>query len=112
LQAYGNPLYTNVICIDSCQIGWERDQVAEILIEKLRTNSGKAWIRTHATTPEMFAICTSTIYSDLEDIELGSGHITCPDCVETIRKCMTIVESDLAPEYKNEFLNRQRHRED
>lgn len=81
--------------------------MAEVLFEKFRNLHGIAWIRTHGTNHEYFALCSTAIHPEVEGISIGTGEITCPDCVEVIKRCKDISESDLAPEYANDlFLKR------
>jgi hypothetical protein len=86
--------------------------MAEVLFEKFRNLHGVAWIRTHGTDPECFALCSYAIHPDAEGVSLGVGQITCPDCVEVIKRCKEVLDQDLAPEYGNDlFLKRVRRPE-
>lgn len=77
--------------------------MTEILLEKVRIK-GKAWVRTHGTDPECSALYSQAINPDVPGIELTEGKITCPDCIEIIRKCKRIPDSDEQPEYENELF--------
>lgn len=81
--------------------------MAETLMERIVNRNGVAWIRTHATNCELNALCSSTIHADTEEIELSTGEITCPDCIEIVKRCQSIRAFELAPEYENEFLARK-----
>lgn len=77
--------------------------MTEILIEKLCIK-GRNWIRTHATDTEGFALCSKALYEEIETVELNEGKVTCPDCIEIIKKCKGIPDSDQQPEYENELF--------
>jgi len=81
--------------------------MAEVLFERFRNQYGAAWVRTHGTDPEAFALCSHAIHPEVEGVSLGVGQITCPDCVEIIRRCKEIHDDDLTPEYRNEMLSRR-----
>lgn len=80
--------------------------MAEILRERVRIKD-RAWVRTHATDTEAFALCSKAIHSENEGIELSEGKVTCPDCIEIIKKCKDISDSDQQPEYENDFFWRK-----
>ena len=77
--------------------------MTEILIERVRIKD-RSWVRTHATDTEAFALCTKELHPEIETIELGEGKVTCPDCIEIIKKCKGIPDSDQQPEYDNELF--------
>jgi hypothetical protein len=77
--------------------------VTQIIIERVRIND-RSWVRTHATDTETFALCTTALHPEIENVELGEGKVTCPDCIEVIKKCKSIPDSDLQPEYENELF--------
>jgi hypothetical protein len=81
--------------------------VAEILKERFVNINGLAWIRTHATDTELNALCSNVINTDTDEVEQSTGQITCPDCIEIIKKCHSISTTELAPEYESEFLARK-----
>lgn len=81
--------------------------MAEVLKERFLNKNGVAWVRTHATDTEQNALCTYSLNSETEGVELGVGQITCPDCIALIKKCHLVSESEMAPEYENEFLSRK-----
>lgn len=78
--------------------------MAIILVERFVNRAGIAWVRTHATDNELFALCSRELHPEIKDVEEGSGQVTCPDCVEIVRRCHEVDQSDLAPEYDNELL--------
>ena len=80
--------------------------MAEILIEKVRVKE-RAWIRTHGTDREVFALCSQAIHPDIDGVELSEGAVTCPECISVIKKCKRIPESDLQPEYESELFWRR-----
>lgn len=77
--------------------------VTEILIERVRIKD-RNWVRIHATDTEAFALCSKALYPETENVELGEGKVTCPDCIEIIKKCKSIPDSDQQPEYENELF--------
>ena len=77
--------------------------MTEILIERVSTK-GRNWVRTHATDTEGFALCSQALHEEIEKIEIGEGKVTCPDCIEIVKKCKGIPGSDLQPEYDNELF--------
>lgn len=81
--------------------------MADILIEKVTNRNGVSWIRTHAAEVEFLALCNHNIHSESENVRIGEGAITCPDCIEVIRKVHCIQESDLQPEYNNELFSKR-----
>ncbi|MCY1452300.1 hypothetical protein D9M71_692100 [compost metagenome] len=81
--------------------------MVETLKERFVNRNGVAWIRTHATDCELNALCSNAITADTEEIELSTGQITCPDCIEIVKRCHSISAIELAPEYENEFLSRK-----
>ncbi|MFI8981162.1 hypothetical protein [Ectopseudomonas khazarica] len=81
--------------------------MAEILKERIVNRTGLAWVRTHATDTELNALCSNAIDVDSDDVEQSTGQITCPDCIEIIKKCHSISPTELMPEYESEFLARK-----
>lgn len=79
------------------------NSVTEILLEKVRIQE-RAWVRTHATDTEAFALCSKAIHPELSEVELGEGKVTCPDCIEIIRRCKLIPDSDEQPEYESQLF--------
>jgi hypothetical protein len=79
----------------------------QTLTEKVVNVHGVSWLRTHGTTHELLALCSSTLHPDADGVSLSHGQITCPDCVEIIRRSKAIAESNLAPEYGNELFLRR-----
>jgi hypothetical protein len=77
--------------------------VTEIIIERVRIKD-RSWVRTHATDTEKFSLCSTALYPGVENVELGEGKVTCPDCIEIIKKCKSIPDSDQQPEYENELF--------
>ncbi len=77
--------------------------MTEILLERVSIK-GRNWVRTHATDTEGVALCSNSIHEEDESVELGEGKVTCPDCIEVIKKCKGIPDSDLQPEYNNELF--------
>lgn len=77
--------------------------MTETLIERLSIK-GRHWIRTHAIDTEGFALCSKYITPETQNVELGVGNITCPDCIEIIKKCKSIPDADIKPEYENELF--------
>jgi hypothetical protein len=75
----------------------------EIIIERVRIKD-RNWVRTHATDTEAFALCSKALHPEIENVELGEGKVTCPDCIEIIKKCKSIPDSDQQPEYENELF--------
>ena len=80
--------------------------MTEIIIERVSIK-GRNWVRTHATDTECSALCTKFLEDEIEPVELGEGKITCPDCIEIIKKCKAIPDTDQQPEYENEFFLRR-----
>lgn len=78
--------------------------MAAILSERFVNAGGIAWVRTHATNSELSALCSNALYPGVVGIEEGLGQVTCPDCIDIVRRCQAIAPSDLAPEYENEFF--------
>lgn len=81
--------------------------MAIILVERFIKRAGQAWVRTHATDTEMNALCSRALHPGIERVEEGVGQVTCPDCVDIVRRCHELAPSDLAPEYENQFLARK-----
>ena len=77
--------------------------MTEILIERVSVKE-RNWVRTHATDTEGFALCSSAVHEEIEAVELGEGNVTCPDCIEVIKKCKGICDLDLQPEYENKLF--------
>lgn len=77
--------------------------MTDILLERVSIKE-RNWVRTHATDTEGSAICSNAIHEEMEAVELGESKVTCPDCIETIKKCKGISDTDLQPEYDNELL--------
>ncbi|WP_444943063.1 hypothetical protein ACJJIK_13625 [Microbulbifer sp. ZKSA006] len=77
--------------------------MTEILLERVSIK-GRNWVRTHATDTEGFALCSKAIHEEIEAVELGEGKVTCPDCIEIIKKCKGIPDADQQPEYDNELF--------
>ena len=77
--------------------------MTEILIERVSITD-RNWVRTHATDTEAFALCSKALHPEIEKIELSEGKVTCPDCIEIIKKCKAIPDSDQQPEYDNELF--------
>lgn len=78
--------------------------MAEILREHFRNRHDKAWVRTHGVNPEGSALCSDEINTDVENVEVSIGQITCPDCIEVIKICHKISPGELMPEYGNELF--------
>lgn len=78
--------------------------MAEILKEQFRNRHDNAWVRTHGVDLEGSALCSYEINPDAENVEVGIGQITCPDCIEVIKICHKIDLTELMPEYENELL--------
>jgi len=77
--------------------------MTEILIERVNIKD-RNWVRAHATDAEAFALCSKALHPEMENVELGEGQITCPDCIRIIEKCKSIPDSDQQPEYENELF--------
>ena len=77
--------------------------MTEILLERVSIK-GRNWVRTHATDTEGFALCSKAIHEEIEEVELGEGKVTCPDCIEIIKKCKVIPDTDQQPEYESELF--------
>lgn len=84
--------------------------MAEILKEQVRNRHDKAWVRTHGVDPEGSALCSGEINLDVENVEVGIGQITCPDCIEVIKICHKIDPGELMPEYENELFSKRFHK--
>lgn len=78
-----------------------------ILVERFINRAGLAWVRTHATDTEMNALCSRALHPSVERVEEGVGQVTCPDCVEIVKRCHELIPSDLAPEYESLLLARK-----
>ena len=78
----------------------------KIFKEKVTNIHGVKWVRTHAVGVEGEALCFGN-YEDPPEVEEGIGQITCVDCIEIIKLCKSIKQSDLAPEYENELFNKR-----
>ena len=78
-----------------------------ILVERIVNRIDVAWVRTHATDHEMTALCSPALHTDADGVVEGVGQVTCPDCVEIVKRCQAIPAADLTPEYENELLARK-----
>jgi hypothetical protein len=81
--------------------------MARVLFERVTNNQGTSWRRSHGTDRELFALCSHALHPDAEGVSEGTGEITCPDCIDIIRRCKAIPDSELAPEYENALFHRR-----
>ena len=81
--------------------------MAEILKEQVRNRHQNAWVRTHGVDPEGSALCSPEINPDADNVEVGAGHITCPDCIEVIKICHRIDPRECLPEYENQLFDKR-----
>jgi len=80
-----------------------RNTKGKILKEKYTNINGLAWIRTHGVDHEGTALCSIEVNEEIENIEVGIGQITCPNCIEVVKVCHSISPNDFAPEYENQL---------
>lgn len=76
--------------------------MTETLVERL--SKGRNWIRTHGIDTEGYALCSKCINPEAQNVDVGVGNFTCPDCIEIIRKYKLIPDANIKPEYENEFF--------
>ena len=81
--------------------------MTEILKERLTDAKGISWIKTHATDTEYNALCRSDLNENKDNVSISEGDVTCPDCIDIIKKCHSIKAHELMPEYENEFQVRK-----
>jgi len=84
--------------------------MVETLRQRVTNKKGVTWVRIHATDTEFSALC-SDINDETEGVTVSEGEITCPDCIEIVKRCKSIKEEHLKPEYNNQLFWK-RHNKD
>jgi len=79
----------------------------EVLTERIENIHGVRWVRNHATDLESNALCCSGINTELSNVNIGQGKVTCIECIELIKKCKKISEDDISDENEDEVLRRR-----
>ena len=77
--------------------------MGETLKEIFTNRNDVTWIRTHATDTELSALCRP-LNVESDGVTVSSGDITCPDCIGIIKRCQSIKEENLKPEYENQLF--------
>ena len=60
--------------------------MVETLRQRVTNKKGVTWVRIHATDTEFSALC-SDINDETEGVTVSEGEITCPDCIEIVKRC-------------------------